>query len=134
MRPAIELSLIYGHILYDVQRADKEEGYVLPFTAEFPFHFIYQFQKFKKSSIVVGPRLALPFSAFESVQPPLKGLGLAGDIAISIPLKAKKSNARIEIGYSFGLNNLQDREEGNPYSTSITSVRRDLIFGKFYFN
>ncbi len=134
LRPSIELSIIYGHVLFDVQRADKEEGYVLPFTVEFPFHFIYQFQKFKNISLVAGPRLALPFAAFESVQPPLKGFGLASDIAVSIPLKAKKTKARIEIGYSFGLNNLQDREEGNPYSTSITSLRRDLVFGKFYFN
>ena len=134
IRPAIELSLIYGHIEYDVQKFDKEEGYVLPFTAEIPVHFIYNFNRPLKYSLVAGPRLALPFGAFESVQPPLKGVGLAADIALSFPIQTGKNMMRIEFGYSFGLNNLQDLEEGNVYSTGIQSVRRDIVFGKLYFN
>jgi hypothetical protein len=134
IRPAVELSLIFGHVLYDVQRFNKEEGYVLPFTTEIPVHFIYHFNMPLKPSLVIGPRLAIPFGAFESVQPPLKGYGLAGDIALSIPVQTGKNKMRLEFGYSFGLNNLQNREEGNVYSTGIQSVRRDLVFGKLYFN
>jgi hypothetical protein len=134
IRPAVELSLIFGHIVFDVQRFNNEEGYVLPFTTEIPIHFIYHFNIPLKPSLVLGPRLAIPFGSFESVQPPLKGYGIAGDIALSIPVQTGKNKMRIEVGYSFGLNNLQNREEGNIYSTGIQSVRRDIVFGKLYFN
>lgn len=134
IRPAAEAAIIFAYVEYDVQRTDKEEGWIFPFTIDIPVHFMYHPNNPKLPSILVGPRALIPISAFNGVQPPQSSFGFNVEGAISFPIKLKSNTMRLEAGYSFGLNDLLKKESGNEYTEILKFVRRDLVTFKLYFN
>lgn len=134
IRPGVEAALIFAYIEYDVQRTNKEEGWIFPFTIDVPVHFMYHPKNKRMPSFVVGPRAIIPMSGFNGVQPPQSSFGFNVEGAISFPIKFKMNTMRVEAGYSLGLNNLIEKEEGNEYAMIVSSVKRDLVTLKLYFN
>lgn len=140
LRPAVEATIMPSVIEYDMIRR-KTESWVYPLTVEVPFYVVYgnherENLSDKKMHVnwFAAVRPVFPLSVMSSEQPLLREFNLNGDIGCSIPFVLKSTIMKAEIFYSFGMLDLIGDDADNYKTSSITSLRRNFIGLRFFFN
>jgi hypothetical protein len=137
MRVAVEVNMTPAEIAFDFRRPNKEESWIYPLTVEIPVHYITPalFGKSKWSpGMLAGIRIVTPIPVISSPYPELQPVTLNLDGGIRLPLQFAKSDASLELMYSFGLFNLHNPETDHLKNQSISSIRRDFVGLRCYFN
>jgi len=140
LRSAVEATILPSVIEYDIVRK-KTESWIYPLTIDIPFYFIYgnhdresQQNKSMQFNWVAAIRPVFPLSIMSSEQPILKDFNLNADIGCSIPFVLKNTSMKAEVFYSFGMLNLIGEDPDSYKTSSISSLRRNFIGLRFFFN
>ena len=133
-RLATEVNFLQTFIEYNTGQQNKEEGYVFPVTVEVPFMAMYHFQKKYPFSVGIGARAIFPLSLFNSAHPETNQAGFNVDFALSKKIALKNTSMRMELAYSLGLSNLILSTDDDYYTNNISSVKRDILAFRLYFN
>lgn len=133
-RLAGEVNFLQTFIEYNTGEQNKEEGYVFPVTIEVPFMAMYHFQKKYPFSVGIGPRAIFPLPLFNSAHPETNQAGFNIDFALSKKIALKNTSMRMELAYSLGLSNLILSTDNDYYTNNISSVKRDILAFRLYFN
>jgi hypothetical protein len=134
-RPAVEAVVLAGRITYDTDINYKIKSDVWPVALEVPLTLIYskhlQAQEGDEKSylpeIGLGIRPAFALEYFMNMRPTMQTFNLNADVLLGMPFRLKKANARIELLYSHGFNNLIGEDPGDFQTYTISELTRSYF-------
>lgn len=134
-RPAVEAVVLAGRIAYDTDINHKIRSDVWPVALEIPLTLIYsrhlqQGDTGKRSylpEIGVGFRPAFALEYFMNMRPTIQTFNVNADVMLGMPFRFIKANARIELLYSHGFNNLIGEDPGDFQTYTISELTRSYF-------
>lgn len=134
-RPGLETVILSGNIAYDTDINHQKKSNIWPVALEVPLTLIYSrnihsgvvADKRTWPEIGLGIRPAIALEYFFDMRPTMKTFNLNADLVVGLPLRWKKANARIELIYSHGFNNLIGVDDDDLYTYIVNDVRRSYF-------
>lgn len=134
IRPSLEANIVNPHIKYDTQKYNQEEGYIFPLAIDLAIDAMYHPRRKHIPSVMFGVRPVFGLKEFQGTVPETGTFSLNADLGISKSFQAGTHIMRVELSYSFGLLNIIGTNAEDPYTSSVSSLYRDIAALKLYFN
>lgn len=140
LRPAVEATIMPTTIEYDIIRK-KTNSLIYPLTIGIPFYLVYgnhdrESLSNKRGQLnwIAAVRPVIPLSVMSASEPILKDFNLNLDLGCSVPFVLKNTIMKAELFYSFGMLNIIGDDPESYKTSSISSLRRNFIGMRFFFN